>query len=302
MSDPFEGRLGRCYELAGRRAAFESRDPDLYLVHGTIENFGLPAIGHAWVEHSDGTVYEPATNQIWPKLAFEGFFNPDPEVKYHKNKVNKIISKEGHWGPWHETKGLTGSRKMTKYYDDHVAKKKKKNVDYDHIIKDRKGEPADKELYSQVKSEAKKKFDVYPSAVANAWVVKQYKKRGGTYSKGKKKSSSKWYDVDNVHEAGAITDFIVHHKPELLGGDLAAGVADIGLGVHLLKNKILPEHQEKQRKKQNAENSAHWNNKFEELRREQTQRVNDRYNAQNNLSQNEEIDADNQENSEWYNN
>jgi hypothetical protein len=27
--------------------------------------------------------------------------------------------------------------------------------------------------------EAKDKFDVYPSAVANAWVVQEYKRRGG---------------------------------------------------------------------------------------------------------------------------
>jgi hypothetical protein len=45
-----------------------------------------------------------------------------------------------------------------------------------------KNVPANPELYSRVKSEAKKKFDVYPSAYANAWLVKTYKKRGGTYT------------------------------------------------------------------------------------------------------------------------
>ncbi len=39
-----------------------------------------------------------------------------------------------------------------------------------------------KALYSRVKAEAKKKFDVYPSAYANAWLVREYKKRGGTYA------------------------------------------------------------------------------------------------------------------------
>ena len=38
-----------------------------------------------------------------------------------------------------------------------------------------------KALYSRVKAEAKRKFDVYPSAYANAWLVRTYKKRGGTY-------------------------------------------------------------------------------------------------------------------------
>ena len=41
--------------------------------------------------------------------------------------------------------------------------------------------PTNPTLYSRVKSEAKKKFDKYPSAYANAWLVRTYKKRGGGY-------------------------------------------------------------------------------------------------------------------------
>lgn len=41
--------------------------------------------------------------------------------------------------------------------------------------------PTDSELYARVKNEAKKKFNVYPSAYANAWLVREYKKRGGGY-------------------------------------------------------------------------------------------------------------------------
>ena len=39
--------------------------------------------------------------------------------------------------------------------------------------------PTNPALWSRVKAEAKKKFDVYPSAYANAWAAKEYKKRGG---------------------------------------------------------------------------------------------------------------------------
>ena len=42
--------------------------------------------------------------------------------------------------------------------------------------------PANPALYARVKAEAKRKFDVYPSAYANAWLVRTYKKRGGTYA------------------------------------------------------------------------------------------------------------------------
>lgn len=47
---------------------------------------------------------------------------------------------------------------------------------------DEKNVPTDSSKWSYYKAQAKKKFDVYPSAYANAWLVKTYKKRGGGYS------------------------------------------------------------------------------------------------------------------------
>ena len=41
--------------------------------------------------------------------------------------------------------------------------------------------PTNPSLYARVKSEAKRKFKVYPSAYANGWLVRTYKKRGGGY-------------------------------------------------------------------------------------------------------------------------
>ena len=37
--------------------------------------------------------------------------------------------------------------------------------------------PADSRLYERVKSEAKKRFSVWPSAYASGWLVKEYKRR-----------------------------------------------------------------------------------------------------------------------------
>ena len=42
--------------------------------------------------------------------------------------------------------------------------------------------PTNPALWSRAKAAAKKKFKVYPSAYANAWLVRTYKKRGGTYA------------------------------------------------------------------------------------------------------------------------
>ena len=63
--------------------------------------------------------------------------------------------------------------KVKGYLEEGKKKKKKKPI------------PTDPELYARVKAEAKRKFKVYPSAYANAWLVKTYKKRGGGYRKGK---------------------------------------------------------------------------------------------------------------------
>jgi|TARA_R110002060_G_scaffold44395_2_gene55788 hypothetical protein len=41
-------------------------------------------------------------------------------------------------------------------------------------------------LYRKAKSKAKAKFDVYPSAYANAYMVTEYKKMGGEYEGSKK--------------------------------------------------------------------------------------------------------------------
>ena len=68
------------------------------------------------------------------------------------------------------------------YHSTTKKKKKKKKGD-----KNVANVPVNKALYSRVKAEAKRKFKVYPSAYANAWLVREYKKRGGTYRVEKKR-------------------------------------------------------------------------------------------------------------------
>ena len=48
----------------------------------------------------------------------------------------------------------------------------------------RRNVPTNKKLYARVKAAARRKFAVYPSAYANAWLVREYKKRGGRYRVG----------------------------------------------------------------------------------------------------------------------
>jgi hypothetical protein len=79
-------------------------------------------------------------------------------------------------------------------YDAEVGKAEKPN--YEDMIKPRSGgsEPANSRLYTRILSEAKDKFEVYPSAVANAWVVQEYKRRGGTYKSEKTIGSDNFWN------------------------------------------------------------------------------------------------------------
>jgi hypothetical protein len=68
----------------------------------------------------------------------------------------------------------------------------KAKPNYEDFIKPRRGgsTPSNPKLYARVVQAAKDKFDVYPSAVANSWVVQEYKRRGGTY-KSESQSTTK---------------------------------------------------------------------------------------------------------------
>lgn len=81
---------------------------------------------------------------------------------------------------------------MMAMYDSQMGKAEKPN--YEDMIKPRSGgsEPSNTRLYTRIVSEAKDKFDVYPSAVANAWVVAEYKRRGGTYKSNTPTTKTVW--------------------------------------------------------------------------------------------------------------
>ena len=103
--------------------------------------------------------------------------------------------------------------------------------------------PTNPALYARVKSEAKRKFDVYPSAYANAWLVREYKKRGGGYRTVSKSEEITNKVADDLDEQEAIlADMLIeitqkHGKFNEDGTGVWAGydsptendVADIGV-------------------------------------------------------------------------
>ena len=76
---------------------------------------------------------------------------------------------------------------------DNDKKKKKKKLESKMTVKEAKQKismfleknvPTNPSKWSYYKSQAKKKFDVYPSAYANGWAAKKYKAAGGGWKKG----------------------------------------------------------------------------------------------------------------------
>ena len=70
--------------------------------------------------------------------------------------------------------------------------------------------PTNPELYARVKSEAKSKFDVWPSAYASSWLVETYKKRGGGYRKAK----------DGMEVQDSVNEFVNDMRMMPMGGGI----------------------------------------------------------------------------------
>ena len=122
-----------------------------------------------------------------------------------------------------------GKREMANapYEDAEDMDKAKPN--YEDMIKPRRSgsTPSNPRLYEAVVREAKDKFDVYPSAVANGWVVQEYKRRGGTY-KGEnmdKRDYSMDARRDMASSGMAMSD---GSFPIANGGDLQNAIQSVG--------------------------------------------------------------------------
>jgi len=80
------------------------------------------------------------------------------------------------------------------------------------LILEGKNKPNDPEKWSACKSAAKSKFDVYPSAYANAWASKCYKKKGGTWRSIKEETQMD--EIKQTIKENIISSFMENAKPE----------------------------------------------------------------------------------------
>jgi len=86
-------------------------------------------------------------------------------------------------------KGLAMSNAMTKLKKEEIEQIDEKNV------------PTSPEKWAQAKSQAKAKFDVYPSAYANGWAAKKYKAMGGGWKSVSEAVKDK-FDIGEYDQEG----------------------------------------------------------------------------------------------------
>jgi len=131
----------------------------------------------------------------------DGAWEEEPYVCYHRmSEVVKIeslsVSVELIVEMGSTDSGIPemDSEMMMAMYDAQMGKAEKPN--YGEIIQPRRGgsTPSNPKLYARVVQAAKDKFDVYPSAVANSWVVQEYKRRGGTYKSDSQNATKSIWD------------------------------------------------------------------------------------------------------------
>ena len=89
-------------------------------------------------------------------------------------------------------RSIENSRKLRDHYTNFPKDFQQKNASSDAFefawgIAKGDNAPTNPSLWSQAKSKARAKFDVYPSAYANAWASKWYKSKGGGWKKKSKK-------------------------------------------------------------------------------------------------------------------
>ena len=112
--------------------------------------------------------------------AFE-VYKEDWSQKYKKSidcNNPKGFSQKAHCAGRKKQESMMNLKSLVKETIKEVVTEKKLNMFLEKNV------PTNPSKWSYYKSQAKKKFDVYPSAYANGWAAKQYKAAGGGWKKG----------------------------------------------------------------------------------------------------------------------
>jgi len=101
---------GRCYEKAFAFVLAHANEPGIVLVHGRIVAGGPRAIDHAWVELSDGVVFDGVAQRFYQTAGYYGLCEAVAEANYTPTEAARLALATGHHGPWHKTGNGGGLR------------------------------------------------------------------------------------------------------------------------------------------------------------------------------------------------
>lgn len=112
-------------------------------------------------------------------------------LELDENTVNEILNNGHDWADDHITVSKENMDQVFDFMMNHTKGGNNTEMDEsllseEYQIDESKNCPTDPGKWAASKAAAKSKFDVYPSAYANGWAAKNYKKKGGGWKKCKK--------------------------------------------------------------------------------------------------------------------
>jgi len=105
----------------------------------------------------------------------------DPQKHRQAQRAQKIRTLARQGSTEGERAAAERKTKGPKLFGEKVGLVDKILLELESEVISEKNVPTNPELWSKMKSRAKAKFDVYPSAYANGWAAKEYKKAGGSW-------------------------------------------------------------------------------------------------------------------------
>ena len=160
---------------------------------------------HPGVKFKDGTTKKVSQKQASAYLKKHDSAKPGDKLNMYKaHDSHKSFMK--HVGEAVDEKDKKGLKKLVKGLKGSSAAHMDQMKDLEKMIKDHYipegSKPNNPKLWAAKKAQAKAKFDVYPSAYANGWAAKQYKKAGGTW-----RSESVEHDINEL-STRTLTNYI----------------------------------------------------------------------------------------------
>lgn len=166
--------------LALTKSEMDAKNEDRDLAPSVTQNLGMLR-----------RAMEQVTGNIFPKGAMEGITEEELEEYVESKSLSSLMNRRS-FDAMARLQDKRSSAVKSKPVQIKKPVEPKQLELFNSVVENintllEKNVPTDKAKWSYYKSQAKKKFEVYPSAYANAWAAKKYKAAGGRWRTEKKK-------------------------------------------------------------------------------------------------------------------